>query len=422
MAKSFKSKTCCIVDLGYFVSLAETLAPSFGRTLYYSPGIECSLPKINSQLIGKGIPGVERIDEIWSHLDEIDLFVFPDVGSGPLQEYLRKIGKRVWGSAMAETLEFDRVGTKKILEEVGVPIYKWDAVKGIEALREFLQHNKDRYVKVSRFRGNVETFYAKSLNHVEQVLRKIEYNLGSNAKSFEFIIEKAIHDCIEIAYDGFTIDGQFPNASLAGIEIKGQSYVGRWRPYGELPQQIQDTNGSVSTLLEKYKCRSFFGMEMRIDKHGKPWVLDPLTRFGSPPGEVCQLIYKNLAEIFWYGADGELVDPEPAGEWATEIIIRCEDAQTEEVGIIFPDEIAANVKLRNVTVIDGKRRVMPQTAPTTNIGAVCAVGATMEEAIAKAKEYADKVESDGGCLDICAESLDKAAEEIKKLESYGVKL
>ena len=86
----------------------------------------------------------------------------------------------------------------------------------------------------------------------------------------------------------------------------------------------------------------------------------------------------------------------------------------------FPEELRENVKLRNLTMIDGEYYVVPQSIGLPEIGAVVAVGNTLDEAMEKVKGYAEKVE--GYFLDVFPDALDGGQEEIKKLNSIGIRI
>src|ERR1700722_8124985 len=116
---NYRSKTVCVVDNGLFLEVARTLAKDFGKVLYYMPW-QSGYPKSNVLLVGHGIPGIKRIDSFWPLLDEIDLFVFPDVYEGPLQEHLVSLGKRVWGSRNGDELELFRADSKEHMKALGI--------------------------------------------------------------------------------------------------------------------------------------------------------------------------------------------------------------------------------------------------------------------------------------------------------------
>src|SRR5882724_7828370 len=110
---AYTSKTVCVVDNGLFVELALTLTPHFKRVYYFSPWSQSGYPRSNALLIGHGVPNVTRIESIWEVLDEVDLFVFPDVYFGSLQLHLAALGKRVWGGRMGEEIELARDASKQ---------------------------------------------------------------------------------------------------------------------------------------------------------------------------------------------------------------------------------------------------------------------------------------------------------------------
>jgi predicted RNase H-like HicB family nuclease len=141
---------------------------------------------------------------------------------------------------------------------------------------------------------------------------------------------------------------------------------------------------------------------------------------GSPPGELVQMMYTNLADILWYGAEGRLIDPEPAGKYGVELLIHSSWADKNWQAVEFPSSVRDNVKFRNLTIIDGKYYVVPQAVGLPEIGAVVGVGDTLEEACDVVKKAAKKIE--GYYVDVFPEALDEAQEEIKKLKNYGIKL
>ena len=171
----YPTKTACVVDNVLFISLAETLAADFGQVLYTSPWVS-AFPTSAQILIGEGLPNVKRIDSIWSHLDEIDLFVYPDVYSSDEQLYLESINKRVWGSRRGDELEIQRKHAKTHLKSVGLDIGPYKVVTGTKALRAYLEHHENQFVKISRTRGDAETFFAKSLQQIEPRILEIEHN------------------------------------------------------------------------------------------------------------------------------------------------------------------------------------------------------------------------------------------------------
>jgi hypothetical protein len=414
----YSSKVCTIVDNGLFVELAATLSKSFGKVNYFSPW-QAGFVKSNQMLIGKGIPGVNRVDGVFDTIKDTDLFVFPDVYWGDFQVYLKGIGKKVWGSMRGEELELHRDESKKHLKQLGLSIGKYEVVVGLDALRSYLKKNDNQWVKISMTRGDMESFHSENYELIEPRLDELEHNLGAKKSITKFIVEENIERAVEIAYDGYTIDGDFPKSATWGIEIKDKAYLGVFCPYSVMPKQIRDVNTALVSTLKAYRYRNFFSPEMRIPMATKvPFVIDPCMRFGSPPSEIQLLMFKNLADILWGGAEGNCIEPKPAGKFGAELLIHSLWADKNWQVVQFPPEIKDNVKLRNLTMIDGEHYVVPQSVGLPEIGAVVAIGDTVNEAIARVKQYAKKIE--GYYIDIFPDSLNEAGTEIKKLNLIGI--
>ena len=222
----YSDKCVLLYDYGLFSSWALKLKEFFGRVLIYVP-FKSGFPKSQQYAIGTGLEGVERIIDFWDYVPETDLFVFPDIYDGDLQEHLRSMGYPVWGAGKGEELEIYRWQTKMLLKkDIGLPVQPVERIIGVEELREFLQEHEDKYVKISMLRGDFETFHHISYNLSEPLLDEIENKLGPYKLFKEFIVEDSINDAVEIGYDGWTIDGRFPRTAMQGYEIKDVSYVG----------------------------------------------------------------------------------------------------------------------------------------------------------------------------------------------------
>jgi hypothetical protein len=419
MTNAYKQRTACVFDHGLFVEMAVTLAKDFGRVLYACPW-ESGYPKSNAMLIGEGLPGVTRISSIWEHLDDIDLFVFPDVYQGPLQMHLASLGKRVWGGRMGEELELDRDASKKHLKSLGIPIGPYKVVTGLDALRGHLQEHDDQYVKISRSRGDMETFRSKNYRLIEPRLDELEHSLGAMKKIMQFVVEDAIPDAVEIGYDGYCIDGRFPKQAMWGIEVKDKSFVMQCAPYNALPKQVRSVNEKMAGTLKNFGYRGFISSELRVTKDGIGYAIDPCARAGSPPSELYQIMVKNWSDILWEGAEGVLVEPEFVAKWGAELLLLSSWATKNWQAVEFPPSLRENVKLRQLTVIEGKYYFVPQMSDMPEIGAVVATGNTMEAAIKECKRIAGLVE--GHYVEVIDGSLDEASAEFEKLAKFGIQV
>ena len=412
----YSNKTVLVYDNGIFLNFAERLADFFGKVLYFNQW-KSAAPRTNVHDIGCGVDKITKIYNFWDHIDEVDLFVFPDVYDGDLQVYLESIGKRVWGSRKGEELELERWKTHQLLNSLGEPTTPTLRIKGIERLKQILKQTEDKYVKISTVRGDTETFHHSKWPTTRDKIREIEYRMGAKSLTAEFLVESPIKDAVEIGYDGWCVDGEFPSICVQGYEVKDVGYIGVVKPYKDIAKQLREKNSVLSDIFKQYGYRGFYSSEVRVQKN-RSFLLDPCCRLGSPPSEVYQMLYKNLGEIIWEGAEGNLVTPKPAGNYGVQAIIVAQWAAKNWQTIQFPKELAPFIKLKNYTTIKGDLSVMPQESELAEIGSVVAIGDTLEEAVCKCKCYAEQV--DGFGFSVKLDALRSAGKYIQEGEDMGV--
>lgn len=419
MSKKYETKCICVYDHKIFLPMAERLAKDFGRVLYYSPWKDSSPQKKNT-LVGYGLEGVERINNFWDYLPEMDCIAFPDILEGDLQLHLRDIGKQVWGSFKGEELEMDRIGAKELMKQLNLPVGEYEVVKGIDNLRKYLKSNKDTHVKIDIYRGDFESFFSPNYEYTELKLNDIEQSLGAIKNEVEFICEKDLPDRTELGYDGYCVDGQFPSKTMIGIEIKDCGYTASFKDYNKFPSQITDVNTALSDILKVYGYRNFFSTEVRIGKDKVGYPIDFTCRNGAPPSELMYMMYTNFSDIVWEGSQGNLIDPIPENKFGVELIMTSTWAETKWLPVQFPEKYKDNLKFKSSCIIDGQRYIIPQTVGLPEIGSIVTTGKTMEYAIGKAEEIADEVRA--YYIEVPKQSLDKAKDEIEKLKSFGIDL
>jgi len=409
---SLKSKTALVWDNGIFTEIAVTLAKDFGRMLYYVPWTS-GMPKSNALMIGEGIDGVERVASPWAHFDEIDIWIFPDVYEGDLQEWLASQGKRVWGCRLGAELEIDRPTSKETSKKLGIDVGPYKVITGLDALRKHLKANDDQWVKISGTRGDMETFGAKSYEKVEVRLDELEHNLGALKKVMKFTVEQGINDAVETGYDGYCIDGKYPKGAMTGVEVKDEAYLMKTVAWRDLPEPVRTVNEKLAPALKRYGYRGFISTEVRVTKDGKSYLIDPCCRAGSPPNELYQVMISNLADVIWYGAEGIVIEPDFKAKWGAEVLLISDWADENWMQVSFPESVRENVKLRNFCCIEGEYYVIPQWTGCAEIGAVVGIGDTPDEAIAEVKRIADLVE--GHLLDKPIDALDIAREQLEQV-------
>lgn len=414
MSDDLSSKKCLVCDGGgLFVSFALRLAETkkFESVDYFRVWQDgfCDGREL---IIGSGLEefGVGRLKYLWPAIDDYDVFVFPDCWEGDLQEYLRSIGKRVWGGGQKSELELSRWKTKELLTNVGLPLVESELVHGIENLRIFLQENEDVFVKISALRGIGETFESESYAMSQGQLDEMRSKYGALMDEIDFICEKKIPDAVEVGYDGYCIDGEFPNISFVGIEIKDQAYFGKIVSYEDLPDSVKEVNNKLSPHMSGY--RQFWSTEIR-EKDGEGFLIDATARHASPAGETYCQAFENIAEIIWHGANGILIQPETEYKFAAQILLCSEWAMSHSLSVFFPEEIRPFIKLYNHCRIEGVDTVMPQLASMKQVGSVVGLGKTVDEAVTAAKKMAAQVKAYD--LDMEDEALDKA---VKQMEEF----
>jgi hypothetical protein len=416
MIQDYSDKTVLIYDKGLFVSVAETLAKSFGQVLYFSPW-KTAYPTTKNMYIGHGLTGVTRVNDFFDAVPDADLIMFPDNGDGDLQLYLEGNGCRVWGSRHGDELELYRRESREYQKKLGLDVNPYTSVIGTKNLRAYLKDHEDVYVKVSITRGDIESFHSENYKLIEPQLDEIDHILGPEKNLKEFIIEKAQNDCIETGMDGICIDGQYAPECTTAIELKDAAYCGKWKPFGETPTQIREFLDATAPAMREYRYRNFLSTDTSIDHDGHGYMRDLCARFGHPPSAVMQLAIQNLPDIFWFGAEGILINPVIPEKWMAQVQIKSSWAMTEWQPIYWPDQIRDKVKLANHCIIDGVDYTIPIEG-LKEIGGVCATGATMDEAIKRCRSYCEQVE--GYEVHADPKGLDGVADQLDKLKKYGI--
>ena len=213
------------------------------------------------------------------------------------------------------------------MKGMGLPVQPYVVVKGVDALRTHLKGHKDQHVKINRWRGVTESFFAPTHEIVEGKIDKLAADLGGFKDVLEFICEDDLPDCCEVGIDTYCIDGRYPDATLFGVEVKDCGYVGQMVKWGEIPEPLRRWNEAFAPLFAKYGMRGSVSNEVRIGEDLQPYMVDATIRAPCPPSELWQELFTNISEIIWEGADGNLVEPIPAAKWGVEVNIKSDWAK-----------------------------------------------------------------------------------------------
>ncbi len=414
------TKTACVISPGMYMKCAERLARDFKRVLYHDPFWQSAFPKFTEAQVGEGLleaEGVEKCNNFWDYIDEIDLFVFPDCGFSDLSDYLKSIGKRVWASGKAEYLELDRTDTLEYLKELKLKTPDYVEIKGLTKLRKYLETHEDVYIKTNVFRGTIETFHCYTYQLIMPLLDKLEGELSAVKDNMEFSVFDPI-DGVEVAGDLYTVNGQYPKRVPFGIEVKDMGWSARIKDFDDLHPKVKELFERIAPCLKDNGYCNFFSPEMRINlKEGL--LTDFCCRFPSPVSEVYYEWLLNFSQIIWEGAGGTFIEPEYADQFAMTLVITSDWAKEHIQAIYFPKEISQWVKLRNYTIVDGCYYIIPDLIDKNDcIGVVVSFGKSLEDSAAKLNKLADQIK--GYQVKISCAVVVEIQKEIERAKSFGV--
>lgn len=421
MIKPVEEVVACVVDYGTFISVADKLGETMQKVYYYSP-CETEYQSIRNCIKGTGLPHAERLDDFLDPdiFESIDLFVFPDISFGSLQRHLRSLGKAVWGHMGATDLELQRDFFLNVLEQVGLPVINYERIVGLTALAEYLKKNDDKWVKVNRFRGNMETWKHHDYAHSERMLDSLAVIFGGAKERVIFIVQDTISSELEIGYDGWCIDGLFPPYSFQGYEKKNELYLGSVLSNEGLPDEIKQVNEALAPVLRSYGYRGWWATEIRVD--GEPYFIDPTPRMPGQTAEHQLESISNLPDVIWYGAHGIVIDPQFNWTFAAEATLHY-NLKTKDPWVLnewktldFPPEVLRWLKLYHYCILNNVYHFA--TDNSDEVGVVLGVGNSTEEAIDHLKENLDMLEG----LPIEAETSGFAdlVDQIRQAEKKGL--
>ena len=416
--KSAKEVTACVRDYGYFISLAEKLAQTY-KKVYYSSPVDSEYRDIKTRVFGEGIPNVERLDNPFDPkcFNDIDLFIYPDVGFSEEQLHLRELGKAVWGAFDATDFELYRTLFLEFIEELKLPCAPYVICNGLTELQEHLADVKDKWIKVDEFRGNMETWHHIDYEHSEPQLTRMALVFGGAKEEITFIVQDAIPTKIELGYDGWTVDGKYPSACFQGYEKKNELYLGSLQKYGDMPKQTQEINEAISPRLKEMGYRCWMATEIRV-KDGKPFFTDPTFRMPGQTGEQLLETCENLPDVVWYGANGILLEPKYKYKYAVSATMHYCAQVGDEWGIIsVPKEIKQWVKPCHYGFIDGRYHFPPDNA--NDLGVVLGCGDSIIEALKHLRQNIDKMKNEPISFEL--DGFFDLLSAIRKAQKQGMK-
>ncbi len=404
-----------VVTSGLFQPLAHCLATKCKRVIVWSPDHR-DFQSVKQAVMGDGFPDIERVREFWKMKKEIDLFCFPDVELSELQFELESQGFSVWGSRTGDDLELKRQHFMEVLGEIGLEVPAFHVCVGMDELRAWLKDHDDQYVKISRFRGDMETKHWRNWTMDEGWLDWLAYSLGPVKDVLDFLVFERIDTDLEIGGDTYCVDGQWPGTMLLGLEHKDTTYISAVTKREEMPEQIKEVLDAFAPLLANYNYRNQWSMEIRV-KGDKAYFIDPTCRGGMPSSGSQQLIWKNFPEVIWAGANGELLEPEPAAKFSLECMVTAEAGEAPWIKCEFDPELFPWLRLSDCGFINGVYCFPQEESHSGDLGWLTTIGDTPLEVLERGKELADLL-PDG--LDAKIENLTSLIKEVQSAEAADI--
>lgn len=403
--------TVLVHDHTLFLPFAQRMAKGVKRVLYHCPS-EKAFRTLNDSIIGDGYENLELCEDIWQVKDEVDLWCFPDIQRSGLQLELESQGRLVWGSRNADRLEIDRHHFLKVLKEVGLPVPAQKTFIGLSKLTEHLIDEEDKFIKISKYRGSLETYHWRSWDLDAGWLDSLAVKFGPAKDTIPFMVFDPIEAAIENGCDTYSVDGQWPSLMLNGSEFKDKSYLGAVTPRADLPENVQTVLEAFSPVLARERCRNQWSMEMRSD-----YFIDPTPRGGLPSTGSQLNLWKNFPEIVYYGAQGFLIEPEPAAQFACECILTLKCPKGEWGKTRLPRALEPWVKFSGCCEIDSAICFPPTEFHGDEVGWLTSIGPTAAKAIAAMHDHVALL-PDG--LSAATDSLFDLLKSIQAGEKEGI--
>jgi hypothetical protein len=389
--KKIDEVVALVVDHGRFVHVARCLGQQFAKVYYTSPE-ERDCPLVREASVGDGFDEIERVKSAWQVKDEVDLVVFPDIGFECMQAELRYQGIPVWGAGNASYLESNKSVFLDELSKTELPVAPHTVIKGLTNLRLHLMKEEDKYIKISKYRGDWETLHWTNFDEMEGTLDSYAVRFGCLKELITFYVFDAIETEIEDGVDAYCVGGHWPENVLHGMECKDKAYIGTIQKMQDLPEEVICVNDCFGPILDRLTNHGAlkFSTEVRITEERESYFIDPTARFGSPPSQGECLLIKNLPEIIYRGALGELVEPEHEDNFVVQAFLSMCDDRDEWRSVKLTEEQDEAIKGGFCCKVDGKLCLMPITEyHTKEVGYLCATGKTMKQAIENLRKLKD---------------------------------
>ncbi len=398
-----------VIDSGLFPDVARHLSKAYD-VRYFSSWTN-AFPRSQEQAVGVGIPSIERVNEPIREMitKPPDLVVVPDLYLNDYEMAARNLGIPTIGANDANQLETDRWKLKEFLVEHDLDVIRTVEIQGIDHVKDYIEEHPETYVKVSVFRGDMETRKAQDwlteYNHLKN-------RLGPLGDKVRFVVEDAIPDALEIGIDCWWCDDRMVEPFVVGAETKDARYWGYvCDSVKKLPKETQRVIKALGEYFGEHEYRGFFSNEMRILPNGQTFFTDATCRVPSPPGGVMMAACKNFGALMESLAKGDPHAPEFAGDWLFESVFKSEWVLKHYLQVDVPN--LDGYTFHNYCMIDGKVWIIPHESEMAEFGSALGWGG-LKEGFDMATEnceaaHANRLDCDKGTLEDIEDEIKEAA-------------
>jgi hypothetical protein len=414
--KEVSDLTVFVYGHGLEIPIAERMARECKRVIYFSEWEE-GFSIVQKAMLGRGMWNIERATSLWDVKKEVDLFMFPDIQNSGLQLELEGQGYPVWGSRRADRIETDREYFMAALASLGLRVPEHEVISGVSKLRAYLKERTDLYIKISWFRGTIETKHWRSWDLDANLIDLWSIRLGAVREIFPFLVFEPIDTPLEIGGDTYCVDGQWPSLMLHGIEWKDESYLSAVTPREKMPEPVKEVLAAFTPFFKACRMRNQWSMEIRV-KDDEWTFIDPTPRLGLPSTASQLEAWTNFPAIVWAGAHGELVEPETDCKFTAELNLSVKEEDNVWPTIEAPDDrVAQWVKLSNCCRRGDVISFPTECVEPAHAGWLVAKGNTPSEVLETIKGYIDLL-PDG--LEVDSAPLAEVIMEIEKEQKEGI--
>jgi len=249
-----------------------------------------AFPRFADTCSGLGFPELHKVWDLGESLDRNpDLIIFSDVGLGDMANWLRSDGFDVFGTdSKTQRLELDRHYFYETARSLGLKTPNYELVHGIDSLMNKIeQAGGRRWIKLNRFRGDVETFPAESKADI--MLKVGKSGLIAIADELDWLVQEDLSGA-EIGVDAFFDGRQFADVVFETIER-----IGNFTVAVPIDRSIWlDILTAFEPVLARNGYRGIIGLEGFLQSDGSIILTDFTARFPF----ICSLAYPFMIDNY----------------------------------------------------------------------------------------------------------------------------